>query len=102
MPILQATSITSADHTPLVTASPMIEVASKNNNLQDAYAIMGGIPTDVPVPKTLVQRARTEGSVAYEGLKAAAQALYSCSDIFLPVKTAVGVFLEIDKFVDVR
>jgi hypothetical protein len=103
IPVSQAANIASADYTPLVTASPTIEVASKNNKPRDdCYAIIGGVPTDAVVPKTLIQRAKAEGSVSYDGLKAVAQALHNCSDIFLPVKTAVGVFLEIDNFVDVR
>ena len=96
----QAINTASVNHAPLVTAPPTTDVASRNNN---AYTMIGGsIPTDVAVPQTFVQKVKAEGSVAYEGLKAIAQALYSCSDIFLPVKTAVGVFLEIDKVVDVR
>ena len=94
----QATNTTSVNHAPLVTAPPTTDVASRNNN---AYTMIGGT-TDVAVPQTFVQKVKAEGSVAYEGLKAISQALYSCSDIFLPVKTAVGVFLEIDKVVDVR
>ena len=42
------------------------------------------------------------GSTAYEGLKTAIQGIYDCSDIFLPLKTAAGVFLTISKVVDVR
>jgi hypothetical protein len=42
------------------------------------------------------------GSTAYEGLKMAIQGIYDCSDIFLPLKTAAGVFLTISKVVDVR
>ena len=83
-------------------ASPTMDVAPRNNDPQHgAYAIIGGIPPDVTVPRTLVQRAKAEGKVAYEALKATAEVLYGCSDIFLPVKTAVGLFLEIDKSVDV-
>ena len=94
----QAINTTSVNHAPLVAAPPTTDVASRNNN---AYTMIGGT-TDVAVPQTFVQKMKAEGSVAYEGLKAISQALYNCSDIFLPVKTAVGVFLEIDKVVDVR
>ena len=43
----------------------------------------------------------TMGSVVYEGLKIALQGLYTCSDMFLPLKTAAGVLMAIIKVVDV-
>ena len=45
---------------------------------------------------------KERGSTTYEGLKTAIQGIYDCSDLFLPLKTAAGVFLTISKVVDVR
>lgn len=77
--------------------------ASDNQNLQyNDYTAIGGLPTTPPGPSAPGQRMKEGGGVAYEGLKAVAQALYNCSDMFLPLKAAVGVFLEVTKVVDVR
>lgn len=53
-------------------------------------------------PPARGQRIKEMGSTAYAGLTQIVQGLYNCSDIFLPLKTAAGVFLTISKAVDVR
>jgi len=42
------------------------------------------------------------GGVARRGLIEIVQALYECSDIFLPLKTVCGVILAIHNTLDVR
>ncbi|KAJ7756105.1 hypothetical protein B0H14DRAFT_3166369 [Mycena olivaceomarginata] len=76
-------------------------VPSENSNSQDnPYAGIGGLPTTLPGPLTLGQRTKEGGRTAYAGLTTIVQGLYDCSDMFLPLKTAAGVFLTIDKIVD--
>ncbi|KAK7435063.1 hypothetical protein VKT23_019871 [Stygiomarasmius scandens] len=53
-----------------------------------------------PSTPTLYQRMRGRASTAHAGLTQIVQGLYDCSDMFLPLKTAAGVFLTIDKIVD--
>ncbi|KAF8228359.1 hypothetical protein L208DRAFT_1460228 [Tricholoma matsutake] len=98
----QNTSGTSAIQEPSVTtSSTATSSASDDHNLQyNEYTAIGGLPTTPPGPSTPGQRMKDGGGVAYEGLKAVAQALYNCSDMFLPLKAAVGVFLEVTKVVD--
>ncbi|KAJ6626160.1 WD40-repeat-containing domain protein [Mycena sp. CBHHK59/15] len=86
---------------PPATESTARSMPSENSNPQDnPYAAIGGLPTTPFVPSTLAQRAKAEGSVAYEGLKTVLQGLYYCSDMFLPLKTAAGGLLEIIKAAD--
>ncbi|KAF5324287.1 hypothetical protein D9619_011432 [Psilocybe cf. subviscida] len=66
----------------------------------DAYVAIGGRPAVVTNPDTGVQQAKAVGEALYEGLKEVVDALYDCSDIFLPLKTAAGVFRTITKFVE--
>lgn len=41
-------------------------------------------------------------SAAYAGLTAIVQGLYDCSDMFLPLKTAAGIFLTVSGIAEVR
>jgi hypothetical protein len=79
-----------------VAASSATYVASGNNTPQaNAYIAMSGLPTTVVIPETLAQRAKAEGSVAYEGLKVVLQGLSDCSGVFPPLKTAAAGLLTI-------
>jgi hypothetical protein len=62
------------------------------------YLKIGGLPVD---RETRVEPAKAVGGLAYEGLKAVVDGLYECSDMFLPLKTAAGVFRTVTKFVEV-
>jgi len=84
-----------------VTESTAESVHSENSLRQDnAYTALGGLPTIVAVPETRVQRAKEVGSVAYEGVKLALQALYDTTSMCPPLKTAVAGLLTIIKLVD--
>ncbi|KAJ7754384.1 hypothetical protein DFH07DRAFT_823141 [Mycena maculata] len=50
--------------------------------------------------QTRNQTAAELGRTAYDGLSLIVQSLYDCSDIFLPLKTAAGVFLAITGVVE--
>ncbi|KAJ7754307.1 hypothetical protein DFH07DRAFT_501415 [Mycena maculata] len=50
--------------------------------------------------QTRSQRTAELGRTAYDGLNLIVQSLYDCSDIFLPLKTAAGVFLAITGVVE--
>jgi hypothetical protein len=67
----------------------------------NAYTAIGGLPTTPVVPETRIQRAKEVGSVAYEGVKLALQALSDTSGMCPPLKTAVAGLLTIIKLVDV-
>jgi hypothetical protein len=68
------------------------------DNIYLALAPPAGVVVD---SETKVARAKAVGSVAYEGLKTVVDGLYDCSDMFLPLKTAAGVFRTITKIVEV-
>lgn len=98
-------AITQANSGPHKTASPVVPTPTadttqpQNLNLQDDqvhYTAIGGLPTGMDV------RTNAVGGTVYEGLKTVVEGLYGCSDMFLPLKTASGMFLKIAKTVEVR
>ena len=86
-----------------IKAPPVTEPTTKDPNpLHNVYTIIGGLPTEPLGPMSLGQRVKEVGGTAYAGLTTIVQSLYDCSDMFLPLKTATGVFLTIDKVASVR
>lgn len=67
----------------------------------NTYLEIGGAPAVVVNPKTSGRKAKAARGVAYEGLKRVVDALYDCSDVFPPLKSAAAVFRTIIKFVEV-
>jgi hypothetical protein len=65
------------------------------------YTAIGGLPTTVVVPETAFEKTKAMAATVYEGLKTVVEGLYSCSDMFLPLKAASGAFLKIIKTAEV-
>jgi hypothetical protein len=80
-----------------IALSPASILAAQDN----PYLALGGPSGAVVDSETGVRQAKAVGGVAYEGLKAVVDGLYDCSDLFLPLKTAAGVFRTIIKHVEV-
>jgi hypothetical protein len=76
--------------------------SGKPNPLHNEYVAIGGLAATPPGPPTRGQRMKEAGSTVYAGLTTIVQGLYDCSDMFLPLKTAAGVFLTISNITDVR
>ena len=87
-----------------ISASPTTSATSATqvNPQGTEYTAIIELSTAPSSPLTWEQQMKEGGSTAYEGLKTAIQGIYDCSDIFLPLKTAAGVFLTISKVVDVH
>jgi hypothetical protein len=99
-----AQSVTPPNTSASISASPTNSATSATqvNPQGTEYTAIVELSTTLSGPLTWEQRMKEGGSTAYEGLKTAIQGIYDCSDMFLPLKTAAGVFLTISKVVDVR
>jgi hypothetical protein len=80
-----------------VTSSPS-PTASPTSQSAPTTAMVSGTPASRPSSG----RMHEVGSAAYAGFTAIVQGLYDCSDMFLPLKTAAGIFLTISGVVEVR
>ncbi|THU80992.1 WD40 repeat-like protein [Dendrothele bispora CBS 962.96] len=78
--------------------SPSQTTLAAPSSQNDYSAIVGLDPRTGP--PTISQRIKEGGSTAHAGLTQVVEGLYDCSDMFLPLKTAAGVFLTIDKVYD--
>jgi hypothetical protein len=97
-------SVTPPNTSAPISASPTNSATSATqvNPPSTEYTAIVELSTMPSSLLTWEQQMKEGGSTAYEGLKTAIQGIYDCSDIFLPLKTAAGVFLTISKVVDVR
>ncbi|KAJ7824854.1 hypothetical protein B0H13DRAFT_2123215 [Mycena leptocephala] len=79
---------------PPATSRPFLSTA-------DNYLAIGTLPCPAPLgPLTRGQRVNQGTDTIFEGLKTVVQGLFDCSDMFLPLKAATGVFLWICNTVD--
>ncbi|KAJ7201159.1 hypothetical protein GGX14DRAFT_465982 [Mycena pura] len=73
---------------------------SQSTPVQNPYLAVGSRDPVHPGPLTHKQHVHEGAGTVLEGLRTVFQALYDCSDVFPPLKTATAVFLSIFKNVD--
>lgn len=101
IPIPQ-TSTTAAPPAITATASSVPLGTPKLLDDDNEYLAIGGFPITPHSSLAGGSQTKEVESTAYTGLTETVKGLYNCSDMFLPLKTAAGLFLAISRIVDVR